>query len=374
MDKKIFIKTGTVVRQNDANIIIHNTLPVGVYEVQQSMEGMFLNQIGEKFNFPYKIYDLQNDFINYIIKSFNNTNTNLGVLLSGVKGSGKTVIAKQLCNQLNLPVIIIRNSNDEILDFVSTLANDCIIFLDEYEKIFDEEDGYILSIMDGVYTNYRRLFLLTTNDLSINENLINRPSRIRYVKEFKNLDLNIIKEYIKDNLIQLEYTDQVVNYLDTLEISTIDIVKTIIEDINIHGFETFKENSINFNVKKSEYRYYGYCWRHNRLKKLNEEELKNNVNIFIKEISHMLNSGSKNICEDSDLFEKIYYTQSFYSDIKFNNLKINNIFDNDDENRIIYIDINNNVIVTEDLSLCRYKYYYIINPNENASLFNPLAY
>ena len=46
MDKKIFIKTGTVVRQNDANIIIHNTLPVGVYEVQKSMDGLFLNQIG----------------------------------------------------------------------------------------------------------------------------------------------------------------------------------------------------------------------------------------------------------------------------------------------------------------------------------------
>lgn len=228
--------------------------------------------------------------------------------------------------------------------------------------------------MDGVYTNYRRLFLLTTNDLSINENLINRPSRIRYVKEFKNLDLNIIKEYIKDNLIQLDYTDQVVDYLDTLEISTIDIVKTIIEDINIHGFETFKENSINFNVKKSEYRYYGYCWRHNRVKKLNEEELKNNVNIFIKEISHMLNNGSENTCEESDLFEKRDYTERFYSDIKFNNLKINNIFDNDDDNRIIYIDINNNVIVTEDLDLCCYNYYYIINPNANASLFNPLAY
>ena len=370
---KIFIKTGTVVKQNDANIIIHNTLPVGIYEVQKSMDGMFLNQIGEKFNFPYKIYDLQNDFINYIIKTFNNTNTNLGVLLSGVKGSGKTVIAKQLCNQLNLPVIIIRNSDDDILDFVSTLANDCIIFLDEYEKIFDEDDGYILSIMDGVYTNYRRLFLLTTNDLSINENLLNRPSRIRYVKEFKNLDLNIIKEYIKDNLIQLEYTDQVVDYLDTLEISTIDIVKTIIEDINIHGFETFKENSINFNVKKSEYRYYGYRWEHNILKILNEEELKNNVNIFIKEISQISNSSGGNTHVDSDLFYTRNYTQSFYSDIKFNNLKLNNIFDNDD-NRIIYIDINNNVIVTENLEDNCYNYYYIINPKEKVSLFNPLAY
>ena len=70
-----------------------------------------------------------------------------------------------------------------MLKFLATQINfDCIFFFDEYEKEFRES---VLSFMDGVRNSqYRKIFLLTTNELEINNNLLGRPSRIRYVRSF----------------------------------------------------------------------------------------------------------------------------------------------------------------------------------------------
>ena len=46
---------------------------------------------------------------------------------------------------------------------------------------------------------------MTTNNLSVNENLLSRPSRIRYLKEFGNLSLDAINNYLDDNLSKENY-------------------------------------------------------------------------------------------------------------------------------------------------------------------------
>ena len=68
----------------------------------------------------------------------------------------------------------------------------------------------ILKLMDGVYKNSnRKLFILTTNKLYINNNLLNRPSRLRYLLEFDSLEPQVIEAYIKDNLKDMTYYDKV---------------------------------------------------------------------------------------------------------------------------------------------------------------------
>ena len=54
--------------------------------------------------------------------------------------------------------------------------------------------------IDGVYNACRRLYILTTNQLTLNDNLLGRPGRIRYRFEFSNLLPEAIEEYLKDNL------------------------------------------------------------------------------------------------------------------------------------------------------------------------------
>ena len=60
-----------------------------------------------------------------------------------------------------------------------------------------------------------------------------------------------INEYIKDNLVDKSKADAVLKAVDTLEISTIDILKSIIDEVNIHGDIT--EHSM-LNIPKARYK------------------------------------------------------------------------------------------------------------------------
>ena len=93
----------------------------------------------------------------------------------------------------------------------------------------------MLKLVDGVYSNSRKLYLLTTNQLSINDNLLGRPGRIRYIHEFKNLPKEAVEEYVKDNLIDQSKAEIVYTQVDQLTISTIDILKSIVDEVNMLG-------------------------------------------------------------------------------------------------------------------------------------------
>jgi len=256
-----WIKSGTTFRRMEGDISNVETLPVGIYEVNLGMDGWSLTQTSLGFTFNYKIYNLQRNFIDYVEKTYKSTKNNLGILFTGTRGTGKSVAAKILANELNLPVIIVKSmgeNNQGLISYLSSFNFDCIFFFDEFEKQFNENDCSILQFMDGVYTSvYRRVFLLTTNDLSINENLLSRPSRIRYVREFGNLEKETVVEYLKDNLKDASATEDLISYIDTLTISTIDILKAIVEEVNIHGIEEFLATKSSFNVKTATFSYRG---------------------------------------------------------------------------------------------------------------------
>jgi hypothetical protein len=83
----------------------------------------------------------------------------------------------------------------------------------------------------------RHLFILTTNTLDVNPNLIGRTGRIRYLINFKNIPEEIVKEYINDNL-KKEYEDlkpQIIEKINLLEYNSIDLLKSLIEEVNITG-------------------------------------------------------------------------------------------------------------------------------------------
>ena len=217
-----------------------------------------LQRIGDKFEFDYKIYNFGGqdmfDKINTVwnSKAFKENNKNLGIIYNGAKGAGKTVSAKLLCNKLDLPVIIInRTFEGQILEFIQSIEFECIVFIDEAEKTFvDGDQEILLKVIDGVYNKSRKLYILTTNRLTLNENLISRPGRIRYIQEFGNLSPEAVNMYIDDNLDDPKKKELVLDTVDLLEISTIDILRSIVEEVNILG--TIDVNS-NLNIPKANY-------------------------------------------------------------------------------------------------------------------------
>ena len=211
-----------------------------IYEQPQTKR-LGLEKIDDTFRFDFKIYDLDcEDNMSNIIKTwtsdlFRESNKNLGVIFNGIKGTGKTIAAKQLCNRIGLPVIVISKPVDGMLEFIQSLHFESIILIDEAEKTFREEQEVLLKMIDGVYNDMRKLYILTTNKLSIDENLLGRPGRIRYIKEFSNLSAKAVNDVIDDNLNDISLKDDVLKVVDSLEISTIDILKAIIDECNIMG-------------------------------------------------------------------------------------------------------------------------------------------
>lgn len=263
-DRMSWIQTGNTYRSAVGDVFNVESLPKGIYDIDFApFTGWSITKTADEFTFNYKIYDLETDFINHVITAFNNCESNLGVLMYGTRGSGKSASAKIICNKINLPIFVIKPVQDmstsNLIDYISTFNFDCVFLFDEFEKNFSKEDSAILSIMDGVYTSkYRRLFILTTNNLSVNENLLSRPSRIRYLKEFGNLSLDAINNYLDDNLSKenYEHKDEIISYIDTLEISTIDILKCIVDEIRIFGYDEFIKSKKFFNTKTNSYNYY----------------------------------------------------------------------------------------------------------------------
>jgi ATPase family protein associated with various cellular activities (AAA) len=211
-------------------------LPVGVYTLNYGAFGsMYLNMMKPEFEFPYKLYG-EDGFPERVIKTYTNGVSNLGVLLCGLKGTGKTVQAEQICNLSKLPVILVSQDFDKGADLISYLSNvnqEVVVMIDEYEKLFGKSDS-LLSIMDGAFNaNSRRLFVLTANTMNISEAMIDRPSRIHYLKKFGNLAVKVIGEVVADLLDDQSFRSEVIEYLGALDIITIDIVKTVVKEVNL---------------------------------------------------------------------------------------------------------------------------------------------
>ena len=245
-----WINEGGVFYPIPGNVVLHVTPGPGVYEIVQpgapADRRIGLNKIYDKFEFSGKVYNVCPKKLNQRIKTvwesdqFREEKRSLGVILNGLKGSGKTWTAKQIANEMDMPVLIVDNSFDgAILNFIRSLNFSCTILVDEAEKIFKlgEDDDVLLRIIDNAGSNLsRHLFILTTNTLDVNPNLLGRTGRIRYLVNFRNLPEEIVKEYIDDNLdptLGQEIKDQIIEKINLLEYNSIDLLRSIIEEVNI---------------------------------------------------------------------------------------------------------------------------------------------
>jgi hypothetical protein len=220
-------------------------LPAAIYTIHKNpMNGeLYLETQAERFGFPFKVYGLETDFINRVARTFEHTKSNLGILLNGVKGTGKTVTCEQIANRMidmGLPVVLVANDDPNLVAFMNEFQQDTCFLFDEYEKNFGRESygapTKLLSIMDGVLNSaFRKVFLLTTNNLHVDDNLLQRPGRIRYLKTYGNLSVQQIIEIVDDKLVHKELRQDVIRSISQLQIITADIVSSIVNEVNIHN-------------------------------------------------------------------------------------------------------------------------------------------
>lgn len=224
-------------------------LPEAIFKYQiDPFEQPYLTEITEKFELPSKVFQTERAFIDRVKKSWANTQGNMGLLLNGVKGTGKSITSKIISNEMGLPVILVSFKHRSLVSFINEIQQDVIIFIDEYDKIFDRYDNSLLSVMDGVMnTKHRIMFLLTSNEMYLDKNMLQRPSRIRYVKTYSDLDINTIIEVVDSSLQYPEFREATIKFISRLGIITIDLVKSIVQEVNIHQEEPEKFKDV-FNI------------------------------------------------------------------------------------------------------------------------------
>lgn len=178
-----------------------------------------------------------------IINTFISRPQSTGVLLSGEKGSGKTLLAKELsCRMaaIGYPTIIINEpySGDTFNSFIQSITTPALVMFDEFEKVYDrEEQEQMLTLLDGVFPS-KKLFVLTCNDLTRTNDLIrNRPGRVFYHISYKGLEEEFIREYCLDTLLP-EYhmhIDQLCSLASLFKSFNFDMLKALVEEINRYG-------------------------------------------------------------------------------------------------------------------------------------------
>lgn len=250
-----FIKNGNTFKVADKDSLdIQETLPVANYIIKQDQFGNFFLETVDSFEFKGKKYGDNDRNRDRIFNTFMSRAAATGVMLTGEKGSGKTLLAKTLaikCAEEGVPCILINQPwrGEAFNSLLQDISQPCMVLFDEFEKIYDsDEQEEMLTLLDGVFPS-KKLFVITCNDKwRVNQHMRNRPGRIFYSLDFKGLDTDFITEYCHDNLDNLDHIDGVVTMGSLFSEFNFDMLKALVEEMNRYK-ETAQEAMKMLNAK-----------------------------------------------------------------------------------------------------------------------------
>lgn len=235
-----YLNSGGKWRPNrDSALDVRTTLPPGNYIIDvDEYKNLFLSPVGE-FQLPAKIYGDTQANTRRIISTFFDRPNSTGVLLVGGKGSGKTLLSKNVSTELlrrNVPTIIVNHPfvGDSFNDFLQSIDQPCVVLFDEFEKVYHktEQQYGLLTLLDGVFPS-QKLFLLTCNDMyRVDTHMRNRPGRIYYMFKFGHMERHFIEEYCQDNLHDKSQIDAVCRLTGIFGEFNFDMLVALVEEMN----------------------------------------------------------------------------------------------------------------------------------------------
>lgn len=198
-----FIKIGDrlVIKPQGAD---YDLIPGKVYDLSYDRySGDDIFKENGELSLPSKVYTSKKDefFKKRVLTYFNNAFTDTtGVMLAGTKGTGKTIMAKVLAKESNLPIIIVDPQYPEhrLIKYFKQINTPVCILFDEVDKSFDTEK--MLDFLDGLQKTSKKLVIMTCNNLGkVSEYLQDRCSRIRYLRKYTTEDnLEFLDVLIED--------------------------------------------------------------------------------------------------------------------------------------------------------------------------------
>lgn len=217
-------------------------LPAAIYTVCYSqMQGFYLQKNKDNFTETGKNYGSLNSRADRIIKTYESRDVSTGVLLTGLKGSGKTLLSQTVSNKMiekGLPIVLVESAftGDAFINFLSKIG-ECVLIFDEFAKVFDarsndekDKQNGLLGIFDGNKSLKRLIFVIENNSYSLNEFYKNRPGRLFYHFEYSKLEEVVIDEYCADKKIADTVKIEIKSAFYRIRNFSFDILKAIIDE------------------------------------------------------------------------------------------------------------------------------------------------
>ena len=201
-------------------------LSSGYYTYNSTNEGDYIIRSSE----PSSV-SVESGMVGKVISFFRSSDRSVGVMLNGMKGSGKTTLCNAIARRLSgeMPVISLLDVNN-FFSFIEKMpVTQCVVIIDEAEKkiLFDESADF-LSLMDGM-SSVKFLFILTSNT-EIGA-LRNRTGRIMFWKDMDTMSFQEIEGFIHNNCTLR--VQEVIDFCKTLRFPTIDTVSSICKMSNM---------------------------------------------------------------------------------------------------------------------------------------------
>lgn len=254
------ISSGDIYEVRGDSLKTYDRLPVQVYAIRFSpMMGFYLERHADVEMSEPKIYGPHEKKAEKVLRNYKNMTRNLGVLLSGDKGMGKSMFARILTKKVieaGMPLIIVDTYYKGIADYIEKICQEVAVLFDEFDKIFTNrqlDDGVspqteLLSLFDGLSSG-KKLFVITCNSInSINEYLINRPGRFHYHIRFEYPTADEVREYLEDNLIagRKPEISKIVAFSQKVSLNY-DCLRSIVFELN-NGEESFESAIKDLNI------------------------------------------------------------------------------------------------------------------------------
>lgn len=235
-------KAKTIFRQNGemyqpgTSANQHDELPIGTYVVRHSdIIGFFLTRIPD-YTRPRKVYGDLDGMTTRFVNTALDRKSNTGVLLVGEKGSGKTLAGKLMsikAREAGMPTIIVQTPfhGTEFNEFMGQITQPCLIFFDEFEKVYNyEAQKHLLTLFDGTVSS-SKLFILTANSRDLDYHFTNRPGRIYYVADFSVLEEDVLMEFANDHLVNKTHIPELVEISKFIKFN-FDMLAAYIQEMN----------------------------------------------------------------------------------------------------------------------------------------------
>lgn len=253
MSDIIFRRHGKCFVPSSAQAQEYKELPPGTYSIQLHQSPMAPPTlhivVADDIGAPGKLYGSTEERAKRVLATFKaRPGITTGVLLAGEKGTGKTLLAKRICEvartQHNIPTLLLSEAlgGTGFAEFLTDIRQPAIILVDEMEKVYNEPEKQhlLLPILDGAFSGHK-LFIFIVNDAEqLVDMLKNRPGRIHYAWRYSRLENEVVREYAQDNLKNKEHIAGLLRMMQMVRTCSFDVLKSLIWEMNQYGEKASK--------------------------------------------------------------------------------------------------------------------------------------